>query len=102
MAQDNDWRLQGQDSYLMGATLCWRRYRHYPWWNPDWDHDHCDFCWATFMDRGDVPDVLREGYTNAEQVINGTITPESAIWICLQCFEDFRERFKWSVADHAP
>lgn len=54
------------------------------------------------MDRDDVPDMLREGYTNAEQVINGAITPEGAIWICSLCFEDFRERFKWSVMDHAP
>lgn len=96
MADDDDWRLHGKE-HLKGITLRWKRYVWQPDWNPEWDHDHCDFCTAKFMDV-DLPDVLRAGYTNTEQIINDTVWAEGALWICHQCFEDFHERFDWSVA----
>lgn len=82
MAED-DWRLQGQERYLKGATLCRRRW-HAP--RPSWDHDHCEFCWAKFTKAADM---LREGYT----------TEDSYYWICDRCFEDFRVQFEWTVAE---
>ena len=87
MVDDLDWRLQGQERYLRGATLVRRRYRRYAE-NASWDHDHCEFCWAKFMVE-DYPDVLHEGYC----------TEDEYRWICEQCFNDFRDHFGWSVRD---
>jgi hypothetical protein len=79
MVEKDDWRLQGQERYLKGATLYWRKYRRPPW-NPDWDHDHCEFCGAKFMEE-DYPDVLHEGYATSDEYR----------WVCKPCFEDFAE-----------
>jgi hypothetical protein len=79
----DDWRLQGQDRYLTGAIVQRRRYSP-P--RPSWDHDHCEFCGAKFMDA-DLPDVLREGYATVDEYH----------WICDTCFADFRERFGWTL-----
>jgi hypothetical protein len=75
----NDWRLQGQEAYLTGARLSLRR-----WTARDarWDHDHCEFCWATFSPAG-----LDRGYTTADEYR----------WICERCFSDFRAHFGWTV-----
>lgn len=73
-----DWRLTGQERYLKGATL---RRRRWTLQTPEWDHDHCEFCWAKF------PDELPEGYA----------TEDSYRWICEQCFTDFREMFEWKL-----
>ena len=86
-ADKSDWRLQGQEKYLRGVTLVHRHYRPYPK-DPKWDHDHCEFCMATFMVE-DLPDVLHQGYA----------TQDDYRWICRQCFEDFREMFGWSVIE---
>jgi hypothetical protein len=70
-----------------------------------WDHDHCDFCWAAFMaatgPRGQQkvregdPEVFTAGYTPAD--------PATArVWICSACFEDFRDRFGWTVVGEGP
>ncbi len=87
MVEDTDWRLQGQQQYLQGAALVrspYRRYQH----NPNWDHDHCEFCGAKFMAE-DVPDTLREGYC----------TEDEYRWICESCFVDFKDRFAWTVKE---
>src|SRR4051794_21017312 len=126
---DDDWRLTWQEDYLMGIQLVWHEWSAPPpgraWRLADgsvmqsrtssaeppsgaveeikpteWDHDHCDFCWAKFMDtsrfdeewRKARPDVLDAGYTPAP--------PNPGFgnaWICPQCFEDFRERFAWTI-----
>ncbi len=85
MSDNNDWRLFNQEKYLKGVTLILRKYRRYPK-NPDWDHDHCEFCMAKFMTE-DFPDVLHVGYA----------TRDEYHWICEPCFEDFKERFNWVV-----
>lgn len=87
MSLNEDWRLQGQERYLSGVTLTYRRYRRYPK-DPDWDHDHCSFCWAKFMVE-DYPDVLHDGYC----------TLDDYHWICTNCFADFHERFGWTVVE---
>lgn len=82
---DDAWRLQGQERYLQGAVL-----RPARWTRPrqDWDHDHCEFCGAKFAEE-DLPDVLHEGYTTADRYR----------WVCPQCFNDFRGRLGWQVAE---
>ena len=87
MAEDSDWRLTGQEKYLQDATLKHRRYRR-PLNNPDWDHDHCSFCWAKFMVE-DYPEVLHEGYC----------TWDEYYWICDEGFKDFKARFNWTVQE---
>jgi hypothetical protein len=75
----SDWRLQGQDKYLTGVSLSRKAYRK-P--SDDWDHDHCEFCWAKFSEsEGD----LNEGY----------VTEDGYRWICPRCFNDFKEQFQW-------
>lgn len=58
---DSDWRRIGQEHYLRGVTLIYCYYRQYPA-NPDWDHDHCEFCRATFT-LADTPGALGERST---------------------------------------
>lgn len=62
-AEDDDWRLTGQDEYMSGVTLVWLPYRQ---WSETWDHDHCMFCWAKFVPEGIPSDAEaeHEGYTN--------------------------------------
>ena len=87
MTEHSDWRLQGQEKYLRGQKLARRAYRPYPD-DLDWDHDHCEFCWAKFMVE-DYPDVLHEGYCTLDEYR----------WICPTCFADFRERFGWELVE---
>ena len=78
-----DWRRQGQKQYLAGIKLIEQKYRLY---RPGWDHDHCEFCWAKFsLEPGD----LDGGYS----------TEDCYSWICPDCYEAFRDEFKWVVND---
>ena len=83
---DGDWRLTGQEAYLTGVALCWRTYRPY---REGWDHDHCEFCFATFAEANLIPDALHEGYSTVDEYR----------WICERCFGDFRHRFEWTVVE---
>jgi hypothetical protein len=85
MVNSTDWRLHGQEKYLKGVELCWRLYCRDPE-KPEWDHDHCEFCWAKFTVE-DHPEVLHEGYTTVDEYR----------WICSGCFEDFKEMVEWRV-----
>jgi hypothetical protein len=101
MSVTDDWRLRGQERFLQGAELVWKHYRP---WSATWEHDHCVFCFAKFMDPGfsdghqhyvDAnPDVLTAGYTTTARHRLGA----EAQWICENCFVDFAERFEWTVA----
>jgi hypothetical protein len=88
MQEPDDWRLRNQLSYLKGAELQRQPY-HPP--REGWDHDHCEFCWAKFMER-DGPEILREGY----------VTIRQETWVCVTCFEDFKDLFDWKVVDSRP
>ena len=46
--EDDDWRLQGQEKYLLGRTMRWTTWAPY---RENWDHDHCEFCMAKISDR---------------------------------------------------
>ena len=95
---DDDWRLlRGQDEYLHGATLVRKPFRG--------EHDHCEFCWAKFVDPAfseghtrvarEDPRILTEGYS---ALGTGPDGQDDYHWICDRCFADFRERFAWRVA----
>jgi len=81
----NDWRLRDQDKYLLGVSIYWGKWTP-PEDNPSWDHDHCEFCWQKFMSI-DSSEAQQEGYT----------TDNRSHWICLICYEDFKDRFQWKV-----
>lgn len=84
MIEKNDWRLQGQERYLTNRRLVRIPYFR---WSKTWDHDHCDFCFATFSE---CEDDLHEGYVTAD---------DKRTWICPECFEDFQEMFHWELVD---
>jgi len=77
----NDWRLLDQDTYLTSVPLERRTYHRE---SEDWNHDHCEFCNATFSE---FPGDLHVGYT----------TLDSYYWICDKCFNDFKDLFRWKV-----
>ena len=105
MLEESDGRRRGQEEYLRGARLTWRRYQAM---SAQWEHEHCDFCWATFLDanyspkHGELmeadPEVLPGGYTEAP----GGAEPAWEHWICPACFADFREEFEWVVVPSDP
>ncbi len=87
----------------------------------DWNHDHCNGCWAKFAEYGG-PDILHEGYVHAEPYEVGPepefITeckeqgmrciPAPAVhglelqWVCPRCFEDFREVLAFKLGPDEP
>ena len=82
MPAQDDWRRQGQEKYLKGINLSWKKYTQY---RKGWDHDHCEFCGAKFMES-EGPDILTEGYASEDNYR----------WICKKCYEDFRTEFGWN------
>lgn len=68
-----DWRYQHQDEYLSG--LKFEKVKYDPGLNND--HDHCEFCFEKFSIE--IPDVLKEGWTDGSRYR----------WICDNCFGDF-------------
>lgn len=78
MVNKNDWRLTNQINYLKGARLQYIKYNSD---NPNWDHEHCEFCW--------------EKFENGKSY--GYCTDDKYYWICEKCFEDFKDIFQWEV-----
>ena len=92
---------------LKGLTFHLRRYEA-P--TADWDHDHCYGCWAKFSEF-DGSDVQHEGYFTtvpAQPSPQPEITGLTCIkeptpgglalrWVCLECFEEFREVLSFTV-----
>lgn len=111
-----DWRLNGQEKYLTNVTLYkvvfpefWKKSyteknKFYQWISEDahnfvetahrgeeylegekiqhfW-HEHCDFCWEKAM-----TDIECEFYC----------TKDMLHWVCKECFDDFKDKFGWTV-----
>lgn len=52
------------------------------------DHQHCELCWATFSQcSGD----LHSGYYEVD----------SESWICKECYDSFKELFKWTTEEQS-
>ena len=58
-----DWRVDNA-KWTRGAVLHFQKYAR-P--REDGDHDHCEGCWAKFMESG-PPDVLTEGYVTEDKL----------------------------------
>lgn len=82
-ATADDWRFTGQERYLQGVNL--KRLTWAPR-HPDNDHDHCAFC-TTKLTLLEIPESIKTGYC----------TTDMNHWVCPECFQDFKERFKWVV-----
>ena len=81
---NNDWRLQGQENYLIGKTLVYKKYADRI---TSSDHDHCEFCSEKFSEV--ISECLTEGYT----------TTDDYHWICKNCYHDFKNDFRWTVCN---
>jgi hypothetical protein len=105
-AAPDDWQRMGQEATLQGATLTWKNYQAL---TAEWEHEHCAFCFRKFLDPAysdahrqvlkDQPDKHADaGYTT----VGSDSVKAGAEWICQQCFEDFKDEFRWSVAKTDP
>jgi hypothetical protein len=94
LASDNDWRLAGDRTWLIRATLVLKSYRRR---SETWEHDHCEYCWAVFSDPTFPHDDsnLHQGYS----MMARDRFADDQIWICRTCFEDFKDRFQWTVVE---
>ncbi len=105
----DDWRYDNLKC-LQGRTF---RYAKYKAPTSDWNHDHCNGCWATFAEF-DGTDIFHDGYVSAKPY-EPAPEPEFIIqakkqgmhcipapvvdgftlhWVCAQCFEDFRSALR--------
>ena len=77
-----DWRLlREQEKYLHGVTLIRQTYEPVGSNN---DHDHCEFCMSKF-----------EKFNFSQSLVY--CTEDKKIWICNQCYEDFKNLFSWTI-----
>jgi hypothetical protein len=79
MVKTDDWRLMGQEKYLLGKQLMHKQWRQS---RENWAHDHCVFCTDTFSDDQKDKHI-------------GYCTLDEYYWICEDCFNDFSELFQW-------
>ncbi|MDE7400241.1 MAG: hypothetical protein K2N06_12045 [Oscillospiraceae bacterium] len=84
-AQESDWRINGQEEFLMNKTLVREYYTK-------GGHEHCVFCWQKFMRESERP-----FYPDVDFVSKGYITLDGKYWICEKCCDDFKERFNWKI-----
>ena len=80
MIDKNDWRLTNQMKYLFEKKLL---HTHYTPFREGWEHDHCEFCSETIEQSADFAYCTTDKYH----------------WICEECFNDFKEIFKWTVVE---
>lgn len=70
-----EWEKQSKD-YLYDKKLVYLSY-------PDsLDHEHCELCWARFGN-------------NAQELTSGYYEPDSKSWICEECYQRFKNVFRW-------
>jgi hypothetical protein len=81
-----DWRIDNA-KHTRGAILCLKKYVRR---SETWEHDHCEGCWATFMESG--ANILTEGYA----------TEDNSRWICPDCFRDLKNEMGWTVVSSSP
>jgi hypothetical protein len=82
----DDWRLMGQERFLMGRKLKWAAWCSS---GPGWDHDHCTTCQAEISDQ---PISEHVSYNSAWVTADDNYT-----WICPRCLIDFIAHFQWRI-----
>lgn len=79
----DDWRIQGQEGYLTDKHLEHRRFNRSICIE---DYDQCEFCWRVF-DK------------DKEHPLTAYYEPINHVWICEECFDDFKCFFHWTVEE---
>ncbi len=79
----SDWRVDNA-KWTRGAVLQFKKYTRH---SEKWEHDHCEGCWAKFMESS-APDVLTEGY----------VTEDNYRWICAECYRDLKDLMGWKLS----
>lgn len=79
----DDWRLTGQEDYMLFAKLKEVIPSNYinTLDNPEYFHEHCEFCMTKPED-------------NKEQKFYCTL--DNYRWICEECYNDFKDKFKFN------
>lgn len=96
-AAADDWRRMAQGLTLPPGTLFERKAYH-PY-SETWEHDHCELCWATFMDPTFSEKHRQLVETHPEHQTEGYATtdahPQGAEyhWVCTMCWDDFAEEY---------
>jgi|SRR5579864_4629600 hypothetical protein len=80
--------------------------------SPEWDHDHCEGCWAKFA-LFDAPEILHSGYFTIvdlggeseeepelirqarESGLKALPKPDTREWVCQECFQTYRVPLSW-------
>ncbi|MCH5348206.1 MAG: hypothetical protein J1E40_02690 [Oscillospiraceae bacterium] len=84
MVSMDDWRRNGQEKYLTDTELIFTDI--FKRFSDKWEHEHCEFCMEKFSA---ADNDLHSGYCTSDRLH----------WICPECFEDFKEEFRWTVSD---
>lgn len=86
VVEDLDWRLTTYNDEWNGKTFELKTFKT----EGRNDHEHCEFCWQKITDLP-IEDVDREGYVYEDFEIG------RSVWICKQCFADFKEKFDFKT-----
>ena len=79
----DDWRIMGQEGYLLNCRL---QHRTYSRALCRADFLQCEFCWDKFDEDPQHP---KKAY----------FEPKGQYWICEKCYEDFKDMFEWTVQE---
>ena len=85
MIEQDDWRLHVGNKPELYASLTWS-FKKWTQTRPHWNHDHCEFCQIKLSDS-EIDEVMHEGWTDNDEYH----------WICVTCFNDFRDLYRWKV-----
>lgn len=80
-----------------GTAFVLKPYRRY---SDSWDHDHCEFCMARFIEPG--TEAEWEGDTHVQVTRGYAITEEHPkgadyYWVCKPCFDQFAAEYGFRV-----
>jgi hypothetical protein len=89
----------GQERHMPpGTAWALKPYRRY---TETWDHDHCEFCQAKFIEAGTESEWEGDGHAHVTRgyAINDE-HPKGAdyYWVCEPCFADFAAEYGWRIA----
>jgi|SRR3954451_18183063 hypothetical protein len=88
---DDDYRLKSDSGILTGLT-----WHHSPYKqpSPEWDHDHCEFCFRRLAEPA-------AGFSDAQ--FEGFADEDELHWICNECFGELfhhvKDRDQWKLRD---
>jgi Icc-related predicted phosphoesterase len=111
-----EWHRDGRKENLRGFRSKVFRWDSWQQPTPDWNHDHCMGCWATFAEPGprSKEPILTEGWLTVYRMEEPTPRPEflddsakfvpaplhhhyRKDWVCPKCFDLCQEEFGFVV-----